>query len=98
MLPPSATVGVAVNVIVVSSMVSVIVVIAGAGFIVVGMPLPLTPVIVALTFVGSLYTSSLAGTGTATVPVSCPGRIVIVCPLESVTSSGVVGARVTEAV
>ena len=98
MLPPSATVLLAVSVSVVVSIVSVTVVTAATGSMASGMPPPEVLAMVALMLVGSTYTSSLAATGTLAVPLRAPAAMVITAPLERVTSSAVVGACVTLAV
>ena len=88
MVPPSATLAVAVRLTVVVSGVSVMAVTAGAGFTTSdSSPPPVAPVIVACTLPASTYTSS-AGAATLTVPVLVPAAMVIVAPLLSVTDTG----------
>ena len=83
---------------VVVSTVSTMLVTAGVGSTDSAMPPPEVPVMVALTLVGSTYTSSLAATGTVTLPVRAPALMWIVWPFDRVTSSAVTGACVSVAV
>ena len=84
-LPPSATLGVAVSDTVVVSSVSVIDVVAAAGLIARDSKLPpLALLMVALTLPASRYTSSL-GAGMLTLPDEAPAAMLIVAPLDSVT-------------
>ena len=78
MLPPSATLPVAVKLTVVSSIVSVIVVTAAAVSVIRFSKLPpVTPVIVLLTEPVSITASSL-GAGTLTVPLDAPAAMLMV--------------------
>ena len=89
MLPPSATLGVAVRLSVVVSSVSVMLVTAGAGLIARLSKLPPTAdARVAETDPASAYTVS-AGAGTLTVPLDAPAAILITAPLDRVTVTGV---------
>ena len=98
MLPPSATLGVALRLTVVVSRVSVTVVVAAAGLMASASKLPpVAAVIVADTLPASTYTSSL-GAATLTVPLVAPAAMVIVAPLDSVTLTGVAAAFVSVAV
>ena len=84
-MPPSATLPVAVRETVVASVVSVIEVVAAAGYTTRLSKLPpVAVVIVADTEPASMYTSSL-GAVTETVPVVAPLAIVIVAPFDNVT-------------
>ena len=88
MVPPSATMRLAVSDTVVVSMVSVTAVVAAAGLTASASKLPpVAAVIVADTLPASTYTSSL-GAATLTVPELAPAAIVIVAPLLSVTVTG----------
>ena len=98
MLPPSATLGVALRLTVVASTVSVTVVTAGVVSTTRPMPPPLVLAMLALTELGSTYTSSLAASGTLTVPLVAPAAIVMTAPLLSVTCSALTGACVIDAV
>ena len=98
MLPPSATLGVAVRLTVVVSMVSVMAVVAAAGLIASASKLPpLALLIVADTLPASTYASS-PGAATLTVPELAPAAMVIVAPLLRVTVTGVCAALVSDAV
>ena len=98
MLPPSATLGVAVSDTVVVSSVSVIAVVAGAGSMASLSKLPPEALtIVADTEPASLYTSS-PGAGTLTLPELAPAATVIVAPLLSVTVTALCAALVSDAV
>ena len=96
--PPSATIGVAVKLTVVVSIVSVTAVVAAAPLTTRLSKLPPTALaIVADTLPASVCTSSL-GAATLTLPVLAPAAIVIVAPLLSVTVTGVPAGPVSEAV
>jgi len=89
MLPPSATLGVAVRDTVVTSRVSVIVVFATAGLIARLSKLPpVAEAMLALTLPASRWTLS-AGAATLTVLLDAPAAIVRVAPLLRVTVTGV---------
>ena len=78
MLPPSATLPVAVKLTVVASIVSVIVVTAAVASVIRFSKLPPeTPVIVLLTEPASITASSL-GAGTLTVPLDAPAAMLMV--------------------
>ena len=98
MLPPSATLGVAVRLSVVVLIVSVTLVVAAAGLIASASKLPPDALlIVADTLLASIYTSS-TGAATLTVPELAPAAIVIVAPLERVTVTAVCAELVSDAV
>ena len=98
MLPPSATLGVAVRLTVVVSTVSVMAVVAGAGLTARFSKLPpLAALIVADTLPASTIASSV-GAGTLVVPVLAPAAMVIVAPLLSVTVTGACAGAVRLAV
>src|SRR5688572_19971740 len=98
MLPPSATLGLALNDTVVVSIVSVMVVVATAGLTVNASKLPPAALlIVADTLPASTITSSL-GAGTLTVPLLVPAAMLIVAPLESVTLTADCATLVSDAV
>ena len=98
MLPPSATLGVAVRLTVVVLIVSVTLVVAAAGLIASASKLPPDALlIVADTVLASTYTSS-PGAATLTVPELAPAAIVISAPLDSVTFTGVCAALFSDAV
>ena len=85
MLPPSATLGVAVRLTVVVSIVSVTLVVAAAGLMASASKLPPEALlIVADTLPASTYTSSPCA-ATLTVPELAPAAMVIVAPLANVT-------------
>ena len=89
MLPPSATLGVAVRLTVVVPNVSVMWVTAAAGLIARLSKLPpAADAMVALTSPLSRYTSS-PGAATGTLPEAAPAAIVIMVPLLRVTLTGV---------
>src|SRR4030095_2484035 len=98
MLPPSATLAVAVRLTVGLAIVSVIAVVAAAGLIARFSKLPPVPLeIVADTLPASTYTSSL-GAATLTVPLLAPAAMLIVAPLLKVTVTAVCAAFVNDAV
>src|SRR5256885_106429 len=98
MLPPSATDGVALRLTVVALIVSLIVVVAAAGFATSDSKLPPVAVLIVTDTLPALtYTSSL-GADTLTVPLEAPAAMVIVAPFDSVTVSAVSGACVIDAV
>src|SRR5256714_13010854 len=87
--PPSATLAVAVRETVVVSIVSVIAVMAAAGFTANDSKLPpVAELIVAETLLASTYTSSLAA-ATLTVPELAPAAMPITAPFDRVTVTGV---------
>ena len=97
-MPPSATLPVAVSETVVVSVVSVMEVVAAAGFTTRLSKLPpVAEAIVAETDPASMYSSSL-GAGTLTVPLDAPLAIVIVAPFDSVTVTAPCAALVKLAV
>ena len=97
-MPPSATEPVAVSETVVASVVSVMLVVAAAGFTTRDSKLPPVAVaIVAETEPASMYTSSL-GAATETVPVVAPLAIVITAPFDKVTVTAPCAALVRLAV
>ena len=88
MLPPSATLGVAVSETVVVSIVSLMLVVAAAGLIARFSKLPpAADTIVAETEPASRYTSSF-GARTLTEPLEAPAAMLIVAPLLRVTVTG----------
>src|SRR2546422_745362 len=96
--PPSATDGVAVSETVVTSIVSVIDVVAGAGFTAsASKPPPDAELIVVDTLPASTYASS-PGAATLTLPELAPAAMVITAPLDRFTVTGVCGAAVSDAV
>src|SRR5215831_9803277 len=98
MTPPSATLGLALRLTVVVSIVSVIAVVAAAGLIARLSKLPpLAAVMVADTLPASTYTSSL-GAATLTLPLLAPAAMLIVAPLLSVTATAVCATLVSDAV
>ena len=98
MLPPSATLGVAVRVTVLVSVVSLTAVTAGAGLMARFSKLPpLALVMVTEVLPASTYTSS-AGAGTVTVPVLAPAAMVMVALFDSVTVTSVCAGEVRLAV
>src|SRR5688500_8559439 len=98
MLPPSATLAVAVRLTVVVAIVSVIAVVAAAGLIARLSKLPPVALeIVADTLPASTYTSSL-GAAALTVPLLVPAAMLIVAPLLSVTVTAVCAGLVSDAV
>ena len=98
MLPPSATLGVAVRLTVVVSAVSVMAVVAGAGLTARFSKLPpVALTIVADTLPASTYTSSV-GAATVAVPLLAPAAIVITAPLLRVIDTGVLAGLVRLAV
>src|ERR1041385_4663834 len=98
MLPPSATMGVAVSDTVVVSIVSLTAVVAAAGLTTSDSKLPPTADVIAVdTLPASTIVSSL-GAATLTVPLLAPAAIVIVAPLPSVTVTAVCAALVNDAV
>src|SRR5688500_9210937 len=98
MLPPSATLGLALNDTVVVSIVSEIVVVAAAGFTTSDSKLPPDALlIVADTLPASTITSSL-GALTLTVPLLEPAAIVIVAPLLKFTVTADCATLVSDAV
>ena len=98
MVPPSATLGVAVSVTVVASLSSVTLVTAAVVSIVsASRPPPLVVAIVRETVPASMYGSS-PGAAIDTVPVVAPAAMLIVWPLDNVTVSGVTAALVSVAV
>src|SRR5262245_22078342 len=98
MLPPSATLALALRLTVVVSAVSVIVVVAAAGLMASASKLPPDALlIVADTLPASTYTSSL-GAATLTGPLLAPAAIVIVALLLNVTVTAVCAALVSDAV
>ena len=98
MLPPSATLGVAVRVTVVVSTVSVTAVTAAAGLATRLSKLPpLVAVIVAETLPASAYTSSV-GAGTDTLFDEVPATMTICAPFDSVTVTSVPAALLSVAV
>ena len=98
MLPPSATLGLAVRLTVVASIVSVMAVLAELGSMATRMPPPEVLAICAETEPGSTYTSSLAGNGTLMLPLVCPAAIRMTAPLDKVTLRSLSGAWVMVAV
>ena len=97
-MPPSATEAEAVSETVVMSVVSVIEVVAAAGFTTRLSKLPpVAELMVAETEPASMYTSSV-GAATLTVPVVAPFAIVIVAPFDSVTVTAPCAALVRLAV
>ena len=97
-MPPSATEPVAVRETVVSSVVSVMLVVAAAGFTTKDSKLPPVAVaIVADTEPASMYTSSV-GAAIETVPVVAPLAIVITAPFDKVTVTAPCAALVRLAV
>ena len=97
-MPPSATLGVAVRVAVVTSIVSVTVVTAAAASITSDSKLPPVAVlIVRETLPASTYGSSV-GAAMLTVPLVAPAAMVIVSPVDSVTVTGVSAGLVRVAV
>ena len=97
-MPPSATLGVAVSVAVVTSIVSLTVVVAAVLSIDSdSKPPPDVEAIVRETEPASRYGSSV-GARIDTVPVVAPAAMAIVWPLDSVTVSGVTAALVSVAV
>ena len=97
-MPPSATLGVAVRLTVVVSIVSVTAVVAAAGLTTRLSKLPpVALLIVADTLPASMTTSS-PGAATLTVPELAPVAMVIVAPLLSVTLTGACAALVSDAV
>src|SRR5882757_6332966 len=98
MLPPSATLGVAVRLTVVVSVVSVIAVVAAVGLTTSdSKPPPDAVLMVADTLPASMYTSSL-GAATLTLPLLAPAAMPMVAPLDSVTVTGAAAALVSDAV
>ena len=98
MLPPSATLGVALSATEVLLTVSVTLVVAAAGLTARFSKLPPAALeIVADTLPASTYTSS-PGAATLTVPVVAPAAIVIVAPLLRLTVTAVCAALVNVAV
>ena len=98
MLPPSATLGVAVSDTVVVSTVSVIAVETGAGSMARFSKLPPVAVLMlADTLPASTYTSS-PGAGTLTEPELAPAAMVMFAPLLKATLTAVNAAAVNEAV
>src|SRR5262245_40915400 len=98
MLPPSATLGVALKLTVVASIVSVTAVVAAVGLTARLSKLPpVALLIVADTLPASTYASSL-GAATLTVPELAPAAIVMVAPLLSVTVTALWAALVNDAV
>ena len=88
MLPPSATLGVAVRLTVVVSSVSVMLVVAATGLTTRFSKLPpVADAIVAETEPASRYTSS-PGAAILAVPDEAPAAIMMTLPLESVTVTG----------
>src|SRR5688500_4385423 len=97
MLPPSATLAVAVKLTVVAPIVSVIAVVAAAGLNARLSKLPLVALaIVADTLPASTYTSSL-GAATLTLPELAPAAMLIVAPLLSVTVTALCAGLVSDA-
>ena len=98
MVPPSATLGVAVRLSVVVAMVSVTAVVAAAGLIVRFSKLPpVADTMVRDTLPASTYTSSL-GAGTLSVPLVAPAAMVIVVPPVIVTVTALCAALLSVAV
>ena len=98
MLPPSATLGVAVRLTVVTSIVSVIAVVAVAGSIARFSKLPpVALTMVVATLPASTSTSSL-GAATLTVPELVPAAMVMLAPLDRFTVTGEAATLVSDAV
>ena len=98
MLPPSATLGVAVRLMVVRPIVSLTVVVAAAGFTTRFSKLPpLAVLMVADTLPASAYTSSF-GAATLAWPALAPAAIVIEAPLLSVTVTALCAGAFSDAV
>ncbi|MNJ52272.1 hypothetical protein D3C77_475990 [compost metagenome] len=90
--PPSVTLGFAVRVTVVVSMVSVIWVTAGVvSGVTTRPPPPVVPVMVAEISVPSRYTVSFGGMVTLTLPVVWPALMMMIWPLDRVTVRSVSG-------
>ena len=89
MLPPSVTVAPkAVRVMLVASSVSVILLVAGVGSIVVTTLAPLVLAMVTLMLAASMYASSV-GAATRVLPLLAPAATTITAPLLNVTLIGV---------
>src|SRR4051812_6299738 len=98
MLPPSATLGVALRLKVVVSIVSLTDVVAAAGLIARFSKLPPVAVLIVVdTLPASTYGSS-PGAATLTLPELAPAAMVIVAPLLNPTVTAVCAALVSDAV
>jgi hypothetical protein len=89
MLPPSATLALAVSDTVVVSIVSVMAVVAGAALTTRFSKLPPLALLIAADTLPASTTTSSVGASTLTVPVLAPAAMLIVAPLLSVTVTAV---------
>jgi hypothetical protein len=98
MVPPSATLGVALSDTVVVLMVSLTAVVAAAGLTARFSKLPPLALLIVVDTVPASTIASSLGAATLALPLLAPAAMLIVAPLDSVTVTGVCAAAVSDAV